>query len=227
MMLATLHGNRNLGCNNCKGNCTDCKSLSVLSGFCEHNAETLGRAWYERAVSAVVDTASNIGDAVLTPVKAAGSTISDLASGDFGDALHDASRTVTSTVLAPVNTYLAEGSNIPGLSTAYNTATGLEERHPEAIALASIAAAATVISMGSLGPAIMAQFGITPAMVTAVEAGTATAATVLSVGKALLASGQLPANQAAAVQQSVTDLQATQKSSSWYLLAIPALLHFL
>lgn len=243
MMLATLHGKRNLGCGSCGGscgscsNCTDCKSLSVLSGYTDSNPLSgfnLFRAIKNVAVdtaSSVYDTASNVGDVVLAPVKAAGSTIADVASGDFDDALHDFSRMVTSGVLAIPNASLALTSNIPGMDGAYDAVIGFEQRHPEEIALASIAAAATVVSMGGLGPGILASYGITPAMMASVEAGVATTATTIAVGKALLDSGTLSTDQRDKVTASMDSIyNSGYKESSgagWLLAAIPAALAFL
>lgn len=231
MMLATLHGSKGLGCSSCKGSCSDCKSLSILSGFCGSNIETLGRKWYERAASAVSDTVSNVADVALTPIKAAGSTVADLASGDFGDVLHDASRVVTGGVLAIPNTTLALTSNVPGLDSVYDSVIGFEERNPEAIALASIAAVATVVSMGGLTPGIMAYYGVTPAMLASVEAGTATVGTTLAVGKALLNSGTLSDEEKGKVEASMDSIYNSgykePSSMGWLFAAIPAALAFL
>lgn len=121
MMLATLHGKRNLGCSNCSGKCSDCKSLSVLSGFCGDTAVSgLGRSWYESAFHVVANAGRDVGDiagdvgssaldlgkAGVKVVKSAGSVVGDVITLDRSALVRDFGRTFDG-----VGDFIGEGSD--------------------------------------------------------------------------------------------------------------------
>jgi hypothetical protein len=214
MMLATLHGKRNnsLGCSGCKGNChsgTECTSLSPLG------------SWY----SGITDTVSNIADAVTAPAKAVGSAVSDVATGDFSQALHDTVRAGASTIMIAPNLLLASTSNVPGIDKVYPYVMSLEANHPDAIVLAAAAIAAVVLSVGTATPAILPSLGLSSATVTSVSAATATAVSTVALGQKLLATGQLTPEQKGVVTQNLKNIQESSKTTtsssgfSWMLLA--------
>lgn len=237
MMLATLHGNRTnkMGCSGCSGGClngTECKDLAILSGWWSDVTDAVGDAG-----KSIVSTVSNVASAALDPMKATLSTIKDLGTGNFSQALKDSTRIVSASIAGPAKMLAATVSNVPGLSSIYPAVDKFSDHHSEAITLAAAVVAATVLTAGVASPGLFSVVGIAPADtvlgVTAGDIGAAvsTGATTVAVGEKLLNSGKLNPTQTQQVTTAISAVKADPNyvppSNGGWMLFLAPLLAFL
>lgn len=249
-MLATLHGKSALGCANCKGFCEECSSLTALQGF--DASRTLGfslTSFVENTLNPI-SLIEKTADVVIQPIKSLASSVEDVASGNWSQALHDQMRLVSGVITAPIKELAAVADTIPGVSGAYDAVTKFTSEHAEAITIATAVIAATILTLGEAG-VFSAGIGATAAGGAATSAGTTvavattgtaaaagagggitassvagaltTATAAVTAGNKLLSSGKLNPTQTANVTNAVNSIKAAQGSIPWYVYLAPVL----
>jgi hypothetical protein len=221
----------------------------VLQGFDASRALGFSLTHFVENTINPISLVEKTADAVIQPIKSLASSVEDVASGNWSQALHDQMQFVSGATTTPIKQLAAVADTIPGVSGAYDAVTKFTSEHAEAITIATAVIAATILTLGAAG-VFSAGIGATAAGGAATSAGTTvavattgtaaagagggitatsvagaltTATAAVTAGNKLLSSGKLNPTQTANVTNAVNSIKAAQGSIPWYAYLAPVL----